>query len=54
MSYIALRGNWCDIAMNAHAPTKDSFHEELEQVLDNFPKYHKNSISFHKKLGREL
>ena len=62
MSYVALRGNWCGIIfMNAHSPTedesgdsKDSFCEELEQVFDNFPKYHKNSVSFHKKVGREL
>jgi len=57
--YIALRGNWCDvIVMNAlaltHDDSKDSFYEELEQVYDNFPKYHKNSVSFHKKVGREL
>jgi hypothetical protein len=57
-----LRGNWCDvIVVNAHAPTegesgdsKDSFYEELVQVFDNFPKYHKYSLSFHKKVGREL
>lgn len=62
VSYIALRGNWCDIiVMNAQAPTEDesgdsknSFYEELEQVFDNFLKYHKNSGSFHKKVGREL
>jgi len=62
MSYIVLGGNWCDvIVMNAHAPTddecgdsKDSSCEELEQVFDNFPKYHKNSVSFHKEVGREL
>ena len=44
--------------MNAHALThddsKDSLYEELEQVFDNFPKYHKNSVSFHIKVGREL
>jgi hypothetical protein len=46
MSYITLRGRWCDIiVINAHAPTedkcddtKDSFHEELEGVFDQFPK----------------
>jgi hypothetical protein len=52
----------CDIiVMNARAPTedesgdsKDSFFEELEQVFDNFLKYRKNSVRFHKKVGREL
>jgi hypothetical protein len=42
MSYITLRGRWCDtIALNVHAPTEDkndviqdSFYEELEQVFD--------------------
>jgi hypothetical protein len=41
MSYIVLRGRWCNIiVLNAHAPTeekadnsKDSFYEELEGVL---------------------
>jgi hypothetical protein len=47
MSYIILRGRWCDIVLNVHAPTedtvddlKDSFYEELERVFDKFPKYH--------------
>jgi hypothetical protein len=47
MSYIMLRGCWCDIfVLNVHAPTedesddiKDSFHEEIEHVFDHFPKY---------------
>jgi hypothetical protein len=42
MLYITLKGRWCDIiVLNAYAPTedkddviKDSFYEELEQVLD--------------------
>jgi hypothetical protein len=50
MSYIILRGRWCHIiVLNFHAPTedktddvKDSFYEELEPVLDRFPKYHMN------------
>jgi hypothetical protein len=41
MSYITLKGRWCHIIVwNEHAPTedkddviKDSFYEELEQVL---------------------
>jgi len=44
MSYIVQRGHWCNIiVLNVHAPSeekdddsKDSFYEELEQVLDNF------------------
>ena len=47
MSYIVLRGCWCNIiALNVHAQSeeksddsKDSFYEELEQVFDHFPKY---------------
>jgi hypothetical protein len=48
MSYIILRGRWCDIIfLNIHAPTedkidevKDSFYNELERVFDKFPTYH--------------
>jgi hypothetical protein len=48
MSYIILRGHWCEvIVLNVHAPTedeidgiKDRFYEELEHVFDKFPKYH--------------
>jgi hypothetical protein len=48
MSYITLKGCWCDIiVLNVRAPTedandviKDSFYEELEQVFDQFPRYH--------------
>ena len=48
VSYIALRGRWCNIiVLNVHAPSedksddsKDSFYEELEQVFDHFPRYH--------------
>jgi hypothetical protein len=46
MLYITLRGPWYDfIGLNVHVPTenkshdtKDSFYEELERVLDQFPK----------------
>jgi hypothetical protein len=46
MSYITLKGRWCDIiVLNAHAPAedkddviKDSFCEELEQVFIQFPR----------------
>jgi exonuclease III len=48
MSYIMLRGHWCDIiVLNVHAPEediiddmKDRFYEELEHVFDKFPKHH--------------
>jgi hypothetical protein len=48
MSYMILRGRWCDIiVLNVHAQTedkcddtKDSFYEELEGIFDQFPKYH--------------
>jgi len=48
MSYIVLRCRWCHIiVLNVHAPSEekgddsnDSFYEELEQVLDHFPKYY--------------
>jgi len=48
MSYLVLRGPWCNIIVfNVHTPseeksddTKDSFYEELERVFDHVPKYH--------------
>jgi exonuclease III len=48
MSYIILRGRWCDIIiLNVHAPiedksddVKDRLYEELEQVFNKFPRYH--------------
>ena len=48
MSYIILRGRWCNIiVLNVHVPSeeksddsKDSFYKELEQVSNHFPKYH--------------
>jgi hypothetical protein len=47
MSYIILRGRWCDIVLNVHAPTEDktgdvknTFYEELASLFDKFPKYH--------------
>jgi hypothetical protein len=47
MSYIILRGGWCNIiVLNMHAPcedkggdAKDSFYEELGCVFDQFPRY---------------
>jgi hypothetical protein len=46
MCYIILRVRWCHIiVLNVHAPTEDktdyvkhSFYEELERLLDKFPK----------------
>ena len=48
ISYIVLKGCWCNvIVLNVHAPSeeksdksKDSFYDLLEQVFDQFPKYH--------------
>jgi hypothetical protein len=50
MSYIILRGHWCDIIiLNVHAPTadkidnmKDRFYKELEHVFDRLP--HENFV----------
>ena len=63
MSYIVLRGRWCNIiVLNVHAPSeektdssKDSFYEELEQVFDTFPKYDMKILlgDFNAKVGRE-
>jgi exonuclease III len=46
LSYIILKGCWCDIVLNVHAPTedkdvviKDNFHKELEQVFHQFIRY---------------
>jgi len=63
VSYIVLRGRWCNIIfLNVYAPSeeksddsKDSFYVELEQVFDNFPKYHMNIIlgDFNANVGRK-
>ena len=63
MSYVVLRGRWCNIiVLNVHAPSeeksdesKDSFYEELAQVFDHFPKYHMKILlgDFNAKVGRE-
>jgi len=63
MSYIVLRGCWCDIiALSARAPreeksdnSNDSFVEELEEVFCRFPKYPMESGlgDLNEKLGRE-
>jgi hypothetical protein len=62
MSYIILRGRWCNIiVLNVHVPTEDKiddiedrFYEELEQVFDKFLRYHmKILLDFNAKVGRE-
>jgi len=63
LSYIVLRGCWCNIiVLNVHAPSeeksdesKDSFYEELQQVFYHFPKYHLKILlgDFNAKVGRE-
>jgi hypothetical protein len=61
MPYIVLRCHWCNIiVLNVHTSrekgddSKDSFYEELEEVLYNFPKNHMKILLYFKaKLGRE-
>jgi hypothetical protein len=62
MSYIILRGRWCDIiVLDVHAPAedkidyiKDRFYKELEHVFDKFPKYYmKILLEFSANVGRE-
>jgi hypothetical protein len=61
MSYIILRGRWCDI-LNVYAPTEDSindmkhsFYDELEFTFDKFLKYHTKFFlgDFNAKLDKE-
>jgi hypothetical protein len=58
-----MRNRSCNIVLNVHAPTeektddtKDSFYEELGNVLDQFLKYHKKTLlgDFNIKVGREV
>jgi hypothetical protein len=63
MSYIILRGHWCNIiVLNVHAPCedkgdegKDSFSEELGSVFDQFPRYDMKILlgDFTVRVGRE-
>jgi hypothetical protein len=63
MSYIILRGRWCNIiVLNVHAPcegkgddVKDSFYEELGRVFDQFPRYDTKILlgDFNAKVSRE-
>jgi len=62
MSYIVLRGRWCNIiVLNVDEPcaeksddSKDSFCEELEKAFDHLPMYHKKILLgyFNAKVGR--
>ena len=64
MSYIILRGGWCNISnLNVVAASEEksddinnSFYDELEQGFDNFPKYHVKILlfDFNAKLGRKI
>jgi hypothetical protein len=63
MSYLILRGRWCQIiVLNVHVPTegktddvKDSFYKGLERVFDRVLKYHTKILlgDFNAKGGRE-
>ena len=64
VSYIVLRDYWCNIiVLNVHAPSenksddsKDSFYEELGQVIDHFPRYHMKILlgDFNAKWGERI
>jgi hypothetical protein len=60
---MVLRGRWCDIVLNAHAPnedksedTKDSFYEDLEQVFSHYIQYPIKILlgDFNAKLGTDV
>jgi hypothetical protein len=63
MSYIVLRGHWCNIIVgNVHVPSeeksvdsKDRF-DELEQVFHHYSKYHMKILlgDINTKVGREI
>jgi alpha-glucuronidase len=63
MSYIILRGRWCNIiVLNVHAPTEDKIYDikarfckELQHVSDKFPRYHIKILlrDFSANVGRE-
>jgi exonuclease III len=63
MSYIILRGRWCNIfVVNVHTPCEDksddvkySFYEELGRVFDQFSRYDLKILlgDFNVKVGRE-
>jgi hypothetical protein len=61
MSYIILKGCWCDVVMNVHASTEDKIDNindkfyELERVFVKFPKYHMKILlgNFNAKVYKE-
>jgi hypothetical protein len=62
MPYIILRGLWCNIVVNMHAPCedtsddiKDSFYEEIGCVFYQFPRYDIKVLldDFNAKVGKE-
>jgi exonuclease III len=62
MSYIILRGHWCNIILNVHVScedksddVKDSFCEELGRVFDQFPRYNMKILlgDFNAKIDKE-
>jgi hypothetical protein len=63
MSYIILRGGWCNIiVLNVHATCEDktddlndSFYEELGRVFEQFPRYDMKILlgDSNAKIGRE-
>jgi hypothetical protein len=63
MSYIILKGHWCDIiVLNVHAPTEDesdhmnnSFYKEPVYVFDQYMKHHMKILlgNFNAKAGRD-
>jgi exonuclease III len=62
ISHMTQKVNWCNIVLNLHAPSedtdddiKDSFYEKLQQVFDQFPRYHMKILlgDFNAKVGRE-
>jgi hypothetical protein len=62
LSYVVLIDHWCNIVLNVHAPSEeksddpiDSFYEELEQIFNNFRKYHMKilSVDFNANVGSE-
>jgi hypothetical protein len=63
MSYIILKGRWCDIiVLKVDALTEDkiddvkgSFYDELERVFNKLPKYHMKILlqDFNAEVGRE-
>jgi hypothetical protein len=64
MSYIILRGRWCDIIdLNVHAPKEDKIddmmgklYEGLQSVFDKFTKYNMKIFlgEFKTRVGKEL